>query len=97
MKISMPDAVFAHVVDGHAVIRWKSGMEIRFPVIGNHRLAKGSEQELNHIEISHFGIHWPDLDEDLSFEGLLNGDYGQYRSREGRPFGHVAEERETYG
>lgn len=23
-------------------------------------------------------LRWPDLDEDLSFAGLLRGDYGQY-------------------
>ncbi len=25
-----------------------------------------------------YGLHWPTLDEDLSFQGLLKGDYGQY-------------------
>ena len=30
------------------------------------------------MEVSPFGIHWPDLDEDLSFAGLSRGDYGQY-------------------
>jgi hypothetical protein len=34
-------------------------------------------EQLNRIEISPFGIHWPELDEDLSFRGLLAGDYGQ--------------------
>jgi hypothetical protein len=29
------------------------------------------------VEVSPFGLHWPDLDEDLSFEGLLRGDFGQ--------------------
>lgn len=28
-------------------------------------------QRANFI-ISHFGIHWPDIDEDLSFEGFFN-------------------------
>ena len=59
------------------IILMRSGVEIRFPVSGNPRLARGSDQELSHIEISPFGLHWPDLDEDLSFRGLLDGDYGQ--------------------
>ena len=25
------------------------------------------------------GIHWPELDEDLSFQGLLKGDHGQHQ------------------
>ena len=28
----------------------------------------------NRIELSPFGVHWPDQDEDLSFRGLLAGD-----------------------
>jgi hypothetical protein len=34
-------------------------------------------EQLNNIEISPFGLHWPDLDEDLSFRGILAGNYGQ--------------------
>jgi hypothetical protein len=29
------------------------------------------------VEISPFGLHWPELDEDLSFAGLKRGDFGQ--------------------
>lgn len=58
----------------------QSGAEIRFPVAENPRLAPGSPSQLNHIEVSPFGLHWPELDEDLSFRGLLQGDYGQRRN-----------------
>jgi hypothetical protein len=68
--------------DGHIVIAMQSGVELRFPVAENPRLAKGTPRQLNHIEISPFGLHWPDLDEDLSFRGLLEGDYGQRRKGE---------------
>ena len=54
-----------------------SGVEVRFPAKDNPRLAKGTPTQLNNVEISPFGLHWPDLDEDLSFYGLLNGDFGQ--------------------
>ncbi len=53
------------------------GTEIRFPVAENPRLARGSSEQLNRIEISPLGLHWPDLDEDLSIQGLLKGDHGQ--------------------
>ena len=66
-------------VDGWIIIRMESDTEIRFPVAENHRLAHGTHQELNHIEISPFGLHWPDLDEDLSFHGMLEGNHGQFR------------------
>lgn len=63
--------------EGHVLVSFVSGLEIRFPVAKSPRLATASEAELRKIEISPFGLHWPDLDEDLSFAGLLRGDYGQ--------------------
>jgi hypothetical protein len=72
----------AHV-DGWIIVRMESGAEIRFPVADNPRLASGTPQQLNHIEISPFGLHWPDLDEDLSFSGLLQGDHGQFQRKRG--------------
>ena len=65
--------------DGHILVTMESALEIRFPVAGNPRLSKGTPQQLNNVEVSPFGLHWPDLDEDLSFRGLLEGDYGQDR------------------
>jgi hypothetical protein len=62
---------------GHILIKMQSGVEIRFPVSRNPRLSRGTPWQLNNIEVSPFGLHWPDLDEDLSFRGLLAGDFGQ--------------------
>lgn len=55
----------------------ESGLEISFPVGGNPRLEGQSHDQLDRIELSPFGLHWPDLDEDLSLQGILAGDYGQ--------------------
>jgi hypothetical protein len=66
--------------DGNILIVFESGVEIRFPVKGNPRLAKGNSQQLGNIEISPLGLHWPDLDEDLSFRGILAGKFGQPRN-----------------
>ena len=59
----------------------ESGAVIRFPVADNPRLACGTDQQLNRIEISPFGLHWPELDEDLSFRGLIDGDHGQFQKK----------------
>jgi hypothetical protein len=67
--------------DGFIVITMQSGVEVRFPVTQNPRLARGTAAQLSHIEISPFGLHWPDLDEDLSFRGIMEGDYGQHQKR----------------
>jgi hypothetical protein len=67
--------------DGSIIVSMESGTEIRFPVAGNPRLAKGTESQLDNIEVSPFGLHWPELDEDLSFRGLADGDHGQCQKR----------------
>ncbi|HTV63327.1 MAG TPA: DUF2442 domain-containing protein [Verrucomicrobiae bacterium] len=77
MNILTDTAVAAAHVSGQIVVRMESGAEIRFPVAANPRLARGTHSQLNRIEISPFGLHWPELDEDLSFRGLAEGDYGQ--------------------
>ncbi len=63
--------------DGHIAAKMESGVEIRFPIVGNPRLVEGTPEQLNRIEVSPFGLHWPDLDEDLSLRGIMAGDYGQ--------------------
>ena len=74
--------------DGQIVVIMESAVEIRFTVVGNSRLSHGTPQQLNNIEVSPLGLHWPDLDEDLSFGGLLQGDNGQSRAcRTGRDRG----------
>ena len=34
-------------------------------------LSRASQTQLKNYTVSHFGIHWPELDEDLSFEGFF--------------------------
>jgi len=63
--------------DGKIVIHIGPDVEMSFPVSKNPSLSKGTPDQLNNITTSPYGLHWPDLDEDLSFEGLRNGDYGQ--------------------
>jgi hypothetical protein len=59
------------------VISLRSGAQFRFPVAENPRLANATPTQLNNVELSPFGLHWPDLDEDLSFRGIAAGDYGK--------------------
>jgi hypothetical protein len=81
MKTLADKAVAAVHENGFIIVRMESGAGIRFPVAQNPRLARGTHQQLNHIEISPFGLHWPELNEDLSFRGLLEGDYGQFQKK----------------
>jgi hypothetical protein len=65
----------AHYDSGYVTVRIAGTVEIRFPITASVRLAKGTEAQLKNIEVSPFGLHWPDLDEDLPFKGLLNGEF----------------------
>ena len=62
---------------GIVAVKMSDGLEIRFPAGRNPRLAKGNNAQLKNVNVSPFGLHWPDLDEDLSFAGLCAGNYGQ--------------------
>jgi hypothetical protein len=62
---------------GLIFIRFSSGHEVNFPTKGKPQLESAAEEDVGRIEISPFGLHWPTLDEDLSFEGILAGRYGQ--------------------
>ena len=78
MNILANSQIHASYSDGYIHVTMESGVEIKFPVDKNPRLKSGTPAQLNQIEISPFGLHWPDLDEDLSFEGLARGDFGQF-------------------
>jgi len=77
MRTLVDAAIESAYKNGYIVIRMASGIEIRFQPAKNKRLARGTSKQLGNIEISPYGLHWPDLDEDLSFRGLFQGDYGQ--------------------
>jgi len=81
MSTLVDSAKRASFVDGHIIVRMESGAEVRFSVTENPRLAGGTAAQLSNIRVSPFGLHWPDLDEDLSYRGLLEGDYGQGRGK----------------
>jgi len=53
--------------------------EIRFPVSLNEKLRNANQLQVSNIEIicGGTGIHWPELDADLSVTGILEGKYGK--------------------
>jgi hypothetical protein len=62
---------------GMIFVTCASGHEASFPTKGNPRLQSAAAEDLGRIEISPCGLHWPALDEALSFAGILEGRYGQ--------------------
>ena len=57
--------------DGYIEITMTSGNHHRIPVSASDRLSNASHAELDDIELSPFGLHWPKLDEDLSVRGII--------------------------
>ncbi|HEY4255184.1 MAG TPA: DUF2442 domain-containing protein [Chlamydiales bacterium] len=57
------------------VVDLLDGRTISVPLDWYPKLLKASQKERSHWEIcgGGFGIHWPDIDEDLSTAGLLRG------------------------
>ncbi|MGZ8939186.1 MAG: DUF2442 domain-containing protein [Limisphaerales bacterium] len=72
-----PPVCSAFYHDGLIIVKLTTGMELRFPVSANPKLAAGTDEQLNEIEISLFAIHWPALNECLPFRSLLWVDFGQ--------------------
>ena len=57
------------------VVALKDGRAISVPLAWFPRLLKATEAQRNNWRLTGagYGIHWPDLDEDLHTEGLLRG------------------------
>jgi len=70
-----PLAVDVEVSEDTLTVHLADGRSIVVPVIWYPRLADGTSQERAHWELigSGHGVHWPDLDEDISVEALLAG------------------------
>jgi hypothetical protein len=75
--VDFPACVRAVYRQGHIYVSYADGKKVRFPISANRRLRGQPEKKLNHIKIGHFGLCWPDLDEDLSHAGLRAGRFGQ--------------------
>lgn len=76
MNTLIDTPVSARHLDGTILVVLESGMEFSFPCSAYPRLAAGSPAARANIELSPMGLHWPDLDEDLSIRGLLR-EHGQ--------------------
>ncbi len=57
------------------VVALVDGRTVSVPLVWFPRLAGATREQLENYELlgDGEGIHWPDIDEDLSVEGLLRG------------------------
>ena len=67
------EATNVTVTDHALTVELEDGRTISAPLQWFPRLRYGSARERANFEIGAFGIHWPDLDEDVSVRGLILG------------------------
>lgn len=53
-------------------LQTKDGLLATTPIDKWERLKKATERQREDFVLSYTGIHWPQIDEDLSFEGIFN-------------------------
>jgi hypothetical protein len=72
---NLPRIIDAFLDDDSLTVCLEDGRTVSVPVAWYPRLAYGSARERANFQISSagYGIHWPDLDEDIGVEGLLLG------------------------
>jgi hypothetical protein len=72
------EATKAWYEDGKICVLLSDKREIRFPVELNRKLRQATPDQIRNIEIicNGTGLHWPELDEDLSVTGILEGRLG---------------------
>ena len=75
VTLNLPRAVRVSVTDDTLSVDLEDGRTVSVPIGWYPRLAHGSSAERANVQISGagFGIHWPDLDEDVGVEGILLG------------------------
>ena len=75
VEIRIPEALNVSLTDDTLSVDLSDGRSISVPIAWFPRLLHSSEQERNNWRFigKGQGIHWEDIDEDISIEGLLAG------------------------
>ena len=75
LEIRIPEALNASLTDDTLSVDLSDGRSISVPIAWFPRLLHASEQERSNWRLigRGQGIHWEDIDEDISIEGLLTG------------------------
>jgi hypothetical protein len=70
-----PQAQSVRFTESNLVVELVDGRTVSVPFVWFPRLTRATPEQLKNFEIiaDGEGIHWPDLDEDLSVAGLLLG------------------------
>ena len=75
LEIEIPYATDVHITEDTLTVDLSDGRSISVPVSWFPRLFQATEEERKNWRLigKGHGIHWEDIDEDISVEGLLAG------------------------
>jgi hypothetical protein len=75
VTLSLPRITGVSVTDDTLAVDLEDGRSVSVPIGWYPRLANGTAVERANVQIAGagFGLHWPDLDEDIGVEGILLG------------------------
>jgi hypothetical protein len=75
VNLALPRVANVTVTDDTLSVDLEDGRTISVPIGWYPRLAHGTPAERLNFRVSGagYGIHWPDLDEDIGVDGLLSG------------------------
>jgi len=75
VTLNLPRVINVSVTDDTLSVDLEDGRTVSVPIGWYPRLAHGTPAERTNVRIAGagFGLHWPDLDEDIGIEGLLLG------------------------
>jgi Protein of unknown function (DUF2442) len=59
--------------DRHLVVTFVDGRMLKAPLWWCPRLLAATAEQKSRVELSPLGIHWPELDEDISVASMLRG------------------------
>ncbi len=74
-----PAPVGVEVTDDEVIVRLADGRTIITPLVWYPPLLHASPEQRKNAVLGAYGIHWPDVDEDLSVAGMLAGVRPAYR------------------
>ena len=75
LQIEIEDSrpVAANCDESHLNVTLADGRVLRAPLWWHPRLLAASVSERGDVELSPLGIHWPEIDEDVSVASILRG------------------------
>lgn len=87
-----PRLLNIRVTEDEIIARLVDGRTISVPLAWSWRLSEATPEQRQNFKIigDGHGIHWPDIDEDISVEGMLCGSPAR-RPKSSSPQGKVAE------